>query len=74
MSFEAWQLAAMEEYGYMDTDTGRINRIARYLAESPNNVIETEEFFAACYSCKIDPSSVTQNDLEKIQRKLNELK
>ena len=58
----------------MDTDTGRINHIARYLAKSPNNVIETEKFCAACYSCKIDPSSVTQNDLEKIQRKLNELR
>lgn len=74
MSFEAWQLAAMEEYGYMDTDTGRINRIARYLADSPNNVIETEEFRAACYACRIDPGSVTQSDIEKIQRKLNELK
>ena len=74
MSFKAWQLAAMEEHGYMDTNTGLITRLARYLSDSPNSVIETEEFRSACYACRIDPRSITQNDLEKIQSKLNELR
>lgn len=73
MNFEAWQLAAMEEYGYMDTERGLINRLARYLANSPNHTIETEEFRAACYACRINPDSITQSDIERIQRKLCEL-
>ena len=32
MAFKVWHLAAMEDYGYMDTNTGLINRVARILA------------------------------------------
>lgn len=71
--FEAWQLAMMEDYGLMDTNTGLINRVARRLAKSANDVIETEEFRAACYESGVDPDSFTQKDLEQLQRKLNEL-
>ena len=71
--FEAWQLAMMEDYGLMDTNTGLINRVARRLAKSDNDVIETEEFRAACYQRGVDPDSFTQKELEQLQRKLNEL-
>lgn len=71
--FEAWQLAMMEDYGLMDTNTGLINRVARRLAKSSNDVIETEEFRVACYQSGVDPDSFTQKDLEQLQRKLNEL-
>ena len=71
--FKDWQLAALEDYGLMDTNTGLINRVARKLAESPNQVVETAEFRAACYSCGVDPDSFTQSDLDQLQRKLNEL-
>ena len=67
------QLAMLEDYGLMDTNTGLINRVARRLTESPNNVIETEEFRSACLSSGVDPDSFTQSDLEQLQRKLNEL-
>ena len=70
---EAWQLAMMEDYGLTDTSTGLINRVARQLAESPNAVIETDEFRSTCLSCGVDPDSFTQRDLEQLQRKLNEL-
>ena len=73
MAFKAWQLAALEEYGYMDTDDGLINRVARRLAESPNDTIDTAEFRSACITSGVDPDSFTQNDLDKLQRKLNEL-
>lgn len=73
MEFKAWHLAALEEYGYTDTETGLINRVARKLAESPNETIDTEEFRRACIGCDIDPDSVTQKDLERIQKKLNEI-
>ena len=71
--FKDWQLAMMEEYGQMDTNTGLINRVARKLAESPNETIETAEFRSACLSVGVDPDSFTPGDLEQLQRKLNEI-
>ena len=68
---KAWQLAALEEYGMTDTNTGLINRVARVLAKSPNNTIETAEFRSACISCNVDPDSFTQKDLDQLQRKLS---
>lgn len=73
MAFKAWQLAALEEYGYMDTDDGLVNRVARRLAESPNDTIDTSEFRSACVASGVDPDSFTQSDLDKLQRKMNEI-
>ena len=70
---EAWKLAKMEDYGLTDTDTGLVNRVARRLAGSPNDVIDTEEFRRACLDCGVDPDSFTQSDLSRLQRKLNEI-
>ena len=71
--FEAWQLAMMEDYGLMDTNTGLINRVARALAQSPNDSIDTAEFRSACCACGVDPDSFTQSDLAQLQRKLDEI-
>ena len=73
MFFEPWMLAAMEDEGYMNTSTGCINRVAKHLAKSPNDTIDTAEFRSACYACNVDPDSFTQRDLEQLQRKLNQL-
>ena len=73
MPFKPWHLAAMEDYGYMDTNTGLINRVARYLANSPNDTISGEEFRNACIACNVDPDSFTDSDLDQLQRKLNEI-
>ncbi len=71
--FKDWQLAAMEDYGLMDTNTGLINRVARTLAQSPNDTIDTAEFRSACHASGVDPDSFTQKDLAELQRKLNEI-
>ncbi len=68
-----WQLAMLEDYGLMDTNTGLINRVARTLAQSPNHTIDTAEFRSACLSCGVDPDSFTRRDLDQLQRKLNEI-
>ena len=73
MGYKAWHLAALEEYGYTDTNDGLLNRVARYLAKSPNDTIGTAEFRSACIACNVDPDSITQSDLEKIRRKLNQI-
>ena len=71
--FKDWQLAMMEDYGLTDTGTGLVNRVARHLANSPNDTIDTAEFRTACFACGVDPDSFTQSDLEQLQRKLIEL-
>ena len=63
----------MEDYGYMDTNTGLINRVARKLAQSPNDTIDTAEFRSACVSVGVDPDSFTASDLTQLQSKLNEI-
>lgn len=73
MAFKDWQLGAIEEAGYMDTNTSLINRVANYLASSPNDTIETEEFREACISCGVDPDSFTQSDLDQLQRRLEQI-
>lgn len=71
--FKPWMLAAMEDEGYMDTSDGLINRVAKYLAKSSNDTIDTAEFRDACIACNVDPDSFTKSDLDKLQRKLNEI-
>lgn len=73
MAYKPWHLAAMEEHGYTITNDGLINRVAYYLAKSPNDTIDTAEFRRACYACNVDPDSFTQSDLDKLQRKLNQI-
>lgn len=73
MAFKPWHFVAMEEYGLTDTSQGLVNRVARYLANSPNDEINTEEFRRACVACNVDPDSFTQKDLDQLQRMLNKL-
>lgn len=73
MPFQPWKLAAMEERGYMDTNDSLITRVALYLANSPNDVIDTAEFRQACIASNVDPDSFSQRDLQSLQRKLNRI-
>lgn len=73
MGFKPWQLAAMEEHGHIDTSEGCIQRVARYLAKSANDTIDTVEFRSACYACNVDPDSFTQADLNRLQTILNKI-
>ena len=73
MSFKAWHLAAMEEAGYMTTNTGLINRVANKLAQSPNDTTNTAEFRQACIACNVDPDSFTGSDLKQLQKRLDDI-
>ena len=55
MAYQPWILGAKEEAGYGDTNEALINRVARQLSQSPDDVIDTEEFRSACISCGVDP-------------------
>ena len=72
MEYKAWYLAAMEENGYGTTRTTLVNKVARYLEKSDNDIIGNEEFIRACYACNVDPYSFTQSDFDLLQRKLND--
>lgn len=71
MAYEPWQLAAMEEFGYMDTNYGLINRVAQYLSQIPGEIIGEEAFRKACVACGAEPDSFTQEDFAQLQRILN---
>lgn len=70
INFESWILEAMEEHGYMDTGESCIQDVARYLSQSPKDVIGTAEFRRACTACNVDPNSITQEDVRKIRKLL----
>lgn len=71
--FKDWELAALEDYGLMDTNTGLVNRVARELAQNPNDTIDTAAFRSACLAAGVDPDSFTQKDLEQLQAKLDRI-
>lgn len=48
-------------------------RIAEYLAVHGSDEIGRDEFFDACITCKVDPYSITQEDIEEIRARLKEL-
>lgn len=73
MAYSAAMFAALEENGYMDTNTGLISRVAKHLANSPNETINTAEFWHACIACSVDPDSFTQSDLDELQSILNRI-
>lgn len=63
-------LGYMESEGCMDTSEGLIARVAKVLNNSPNDVIDTAEFRAACITAGVDPDSFTQKDLDRLQQML----
>ena len=70
MNFEHWMLAAMEEHGYMNTPSSKVNRVARYLKEQKYTYIGNDEFIEACRHCNIDPYSFSKKDLNKLEELL----
>jgi len=74
MHFEPWMFAAMEDEGRMDTRTGRINKVARFLAKQNLEYIGNAEFIQACHACGIDPYYFDQEDIQKIGEKIRNLR
>lgn len=73
MLYEPWMLAAMEEYGYTDTNQGLINRVARELLKEPPGEINWETFCQGCFSCDVDPYSFSDDDFCQLNESLNRL-
>ena len=60
MSFDAWMLNAMEEYGYTDTNDGLINRVAVEIQRMhpKGGNVDYAEFCRICRGCGVDPRVV----------------
>jgi hypothetical protein len=71
--FEPWMFAAMEDEGIMDTRTGRINRVAKFLVEQGLAYIGMDEFRQACYALGLDPAYFDGEDLGKIEARIRYL-
>lgn len=71
MAYKPWQLAAMEEFGYMDTNYGLIHRVAQYLSQISGDITGEEPFREACIACGVESDSFTQEDFAQLQRILN---
>ena len=69
--FEPCMLAAMEEAGIMDTKEGHINRVSNYLKNNATGDVSYSEFRSACIACNVNPASFDQQDLDRLQHKLN---
>ena len=73
MPFEPWMFVAMEDEGILETCTGRINRVTRFLAEQKLEQIGMEEVRQACETLNMDPDYFDQEDLVKIECMIRQL-
>lgn len=71
--YQPWMLAAMEEAGYMGISDEMIEKIAEELISYGEYEISREMFEAACREFNINPNNFKQEDLDRLQEKLNEL-
>lgn len=73
MSFEAWELAAIDRAGYNGITDEHIELVANELRKIGATVISYTQFSNACMRCGINPDIFTQEDLVKLEEYLNEV-
>lgn len=69
--FEPWMFVAMEEKGYTTTNRDIIQRLANYIVDNKLYDIDQELFEQICIKCNVDPSSISQDDLDTLIEILN---
>lgn len=70
--FEPWQMAAMDEAGVFGIRQKHIDAVAEEILRTGITEVSRQDFDRACWNCHIDPNSFTQEDLDKLQDRLNE--
>ena len=65
-------LAAIDEAGYNGICDKHIEKVARKLLETGKTEIDYTTFCDVCRECFIDPDNFRQDDLDKLQKRLNE--
>lgn len=69
---EPWQLAMIDDAGYNGIRDEHINRVAKSLLATGLTKIDRDTFEYHCRKCGIDSDNFTQEDLDRLQEKLNE--
>lgn len=70
--FKPWHLAIIDDAGYNGICDKHIDRVAESLLATGLNEIDRATFNYHCHKCGIDPSNFTQEDLDRLQEKLNQ--
>lgn len=73
MAFAPWELAAIDQAGYNGIRDEHIDAVAEKLLSTGKTEIDRQTFDNVCYSLGINPDNFTQDNLNKLQEKLNEL-
>lgn len=69
--FEPWQMAAMDEAGVFGVRDKHIDAVAEEILRTGITEVSRQNFDRACWNCHIDPISFTQEDLDRLQQRLN---
>ena len=69
--FEPWQLAMMDQAGYNGIRDEHVDRVAQSLLATGLTEIDRATFDYHCHKCGIDPNNFTQDNLDRLQEKLN---
>lgn len=69
--FDAWQLAMIDEAGYNGINDEHISRLVQSLESTGQTYINSDTFERHCYKCGIDPDNFSQEDLAKLEQRLN---
>ena len=70
--FEPWQLAMIDEAGYNGIRDEHIEKVAESLLATGLTEIDRSTFERHCYKCGINPDNFTQEDLDRLEIRLNE--
>lgn len=68
--FEPWQLAAIDQAGYNGIRDEHIEEVANSLLSENLTDVDRDIFEHHCRKCGIDPDNFTENDLEKLKKKI----
>ena len=71
MEFKPWMLAAIDEAGYNGIDDEHIDRVAAEIRKTGLTEIDRRTFEAACRRAFVDPANFSDDDIERLDRKLN---
>ena len=72
MSFEAWELAAIDRAGYNGITDEHIELVANELRRIGATEISYTQFSNACMNYGINPDNFTQEDFDKLETTLND--
>ena len=66
------ELMLIDRTGYNGIDGRHIDKVAKTLPATGQNVIDRADFERACRKNGIDPGNFSQSDLDALERRLNE--